>query len=86
MNPNLLNGLNISKIITTLDKGLTLASKVVPVYQKVKPLLSNTSYINNLLKLLNNAESKEDEHIKEETSTIKEIKKVDNKNLPTFFQ
>lgn len=72
MNNNLFN---LPKIIDSLNKGLTLASKAIPVYQKIKPIISNKDYLNNILNLIN----------KDNKEEIKEIKKVDN-NLPTFFQ
>ena len=72
MNNNLFN---IPKIIESLNKGLNLASKAIPVYQKIKPIISNKDYINNILNLMNNNKKEE----------VKETKKVDN-NLPTFFQ
>jgi hypothetical protein len=72
MNNNLLN---IPKLIESLNKGLTLASKAIPVYQKIKPIITNKDYLNNILNLINK-DNKEEE---------KETKKVDN-NLPTFFQ
>lgn len=72
MNNNLFN---LPKIIESLNKGLTLASKAIPVYQKIKPIISNKDYLNNILNLINK-DNKEEE---------KETKKVDN-NLPTFFQ
>jgi len=75
MNNNLFN---LPKIIESLNKGLTLASKAIPVYQKIKPIISNKDYLNNILNLINKDN-------KEEIKEIKEIKKVDN-NLPTFFQ
>jgi hypothetical protein len=75
MNNNLFN---LPKIIDSLNKGLTLASKAIPVYQKIKPIISNKDYLNNILNLINKDN-------KEEIKEIKEIKKVDN-NLPTFFQ
>ena len=72
MNNNLFN---IPKIIESLNKGLNLASKAIPVYQKIKPIISNKDYINNILNLMNNNKKEE----------VKETKKVDN-NVPTFFQ
>jgi hypothetical protein len=75
MNNNLFN---LPKIIDSLNKGLTLASKAIPVYQKIKPIISNKDYLNSILNLINKDN-------KEEIKEIKEIKKVDN-NLPTFFQ
>lgn len=75
MNNNLFN---LPKIIESLNKGLTLASKAIPVYQKIKPIISNKDYLNNILNLINKDN-------KEEIKETKETKKVDN-NLPTFFQ
>ncbi len=72
MNNNLFN---LPKLIESLNKGLTLFSKAIPVYQKIKPIISNKDYLNNILNLINK-DNKEEE---------KETKKVDN-NLPTFFQ
>ena len=72
MNNNLFN---LPKIIDSLNKGLTLASKAIPVYQKIKPIISNKDYLNNILNLINKDNKEED----------KTTKKVDN-NLPTFFQ
>ncbi len=79
MNPNTFN---IPKIIETINKGLTLASKAIPAYQKLKPIFQNTSYLSNILNIMKTNDTKE------ETKEIKEVKttkKVSN-NLPTFFQ
>ena len=73
MNPNTFN---ITKLIDTLNKGLNIASKAIPAYQKIKPIFKNTSYLSNILnniKINNNKQEKKD------------TKKVSN-NLPTFFQ
>ena len=69
------NIFNIPKIIESINKGLDLASKAIPAYQKLKPILTNSNYLNNIINIINNNDKKEN----------KEIKKVDN-NLPTFFQ
>ena len=69
------NPFNLPKLIESLNKGLTLFSKAIPVYQKIKPIISNKDYLNNILNLINKDNKKEE----------KETKKVDN-NLPTFFQ
>ena len=76
MNPNFIN---IPKIVDSLNKGLTLASKAIPLYQKIKPILQNTDYLSNILNIIKTPD-------KEETKQeIKATKKVSN-NLPTFFQ
>ena len=77
MNPNTFN---IPKLIDTLNKGLTLASKAIPAYQKLKPIFQNTSYISNILNMIKTTDNN-----KEEIMEIKNTKKVSN-NLPTFFQ
>ena len=76
MNPNIIN---IPKLVDSLSKGLNIASKAIPLYQKIKPLLQNTDYLTNILNLIKTPVKEETK--KENIST----KKVSN-NLPTFFQ
>ena len=73
MNPNTFN---ISKLIDTLNKGLNIASKAIPTYQKIKPLFENSSYLSNILNSIKTNNNKQE---------TKDTKKVSN-NLPTFFQ
>ena len=79
MNPNMFN---IPKLIDTLSKGLNIASKAIPAYQKLKPIIQNTDYLSNILNIIKTPEKKEE---KKEKKEVKETKKVSN-NLPTFFQ
>ena len=81
MNPNLLKGLDIGKIIGGINKTLEIANKAIPLYNQVKPILQNASSLTNIIKIINTPDNK--------TNTKKEInetKKVSNNNLPTFFQ
>ena len=76
MNSNIIN---IPKLVDNLSKGLNIASKAIPLYQKIKPILQNTDYLTNILNLIKTP-------VKEETKKENiPTKKVSN-NLPTFFQ
>ena len=54
--------MNISNILSGLNKTLNVINKILPMYEKIKPVLNNSK---DLLNIINNKE-------------VKEIKKVDN--------
>lgn len=74
--PLIIKNLSLSSILSGLDKTLNVVNQIIPMYQKIRPLLNNSKDLLNIINNINN-NSIDD--------TKKEIKKVDN-NLPTFFQ
>ena len=74
------NGLNLTKIIGGISKTLNVANQVLPLYQQLKPIISNAKDITKIINILNGPDSKS------KTNNNLEQKKVSNQNLPTFFQ
>ena len=86
MNPNpLLKGINIIKVISSLNKTLNVVNKAIPVYEQIKPLIGNKGNIKSIVNIINNSEETHTKDDKKEINVIKS-KKVSNNNLPTFFQ
>ena len=84
MNSNLLNGLNVGKLIKSLNRALDTANKAIPLYNQIKPIIKNASTLTNMLNIINTPDNnniKENNEKKENN-----IKNVSNNNLPTFFQ
>ena len=84
MNTSLLKGLDIAKIVTSLSKTLNVVNQAIPLYEQFKPILSNVKDISKIVNIINTPDKKEDNNIK--YINYKEMKKVSNNNLPTFFQ
>ena len=84
MNTSLLKGLDIAKIIGGLSKALNVVNQAIPIYEQFKPILSNVKDLSKIVNIINTPDKKEDNNIKD--ISFKEIKKVSNNNLPTFFQ
>ena len=74
--PFIIKNLSLSSILSGLDKTLNVVNQVIPMYQKIRPLLDNSKDLLNIINSINNTHKEEDTNV---------IKKVDN-NLPTFFQ
>ena len=82
---SILKGINLSSILGGLNKGLNFAQQAIPLYKKIKPILSNSKNIINMLDIINTPDIKKDNN--------KEINEIDNKKisndindtLPIFF-
>ena len=74
-----MNGtLSLSKIITGLNKTLNVVNQAIPLYQQLKPVLSNAKDILHIVNIINTPDNK--------NNKIKIDQKKVSKNLPTFFQ
>ena len=89
------NNLSISKVIKGISKTLNIANQVIPLYQKVKPIINNASSILSVFKEFNsnddkNTTSSSSNNIKTTpkvlTNTLPEKKELVANGLPTFFQ
>ena len=91
MNHNLLNTLDIGKIVGNLNRVLDVANKAIPLFNQVKPIFKNASVLTNMLNIINTPDNDNIKTINEKNIEYKKnlidnkIKKVSN-NLPTFFQ
>ena len=84
MNPNSLNGFNLVKIITSLNRVLNIANKAIPLYNQFKPILKNTNTLTNMLNIINSSDNNLEKN--KDIDSNEKLKKVSNNNLPTFFQ
>ena len=89
------NNLSISKVISGISKTLNIANQVIPLYQQVKPIISNASSILSVFKEFNSNDEKNttpssSSNIKTTpqvvTNTLPEKKELVANGLPTFFQ
>lgn len=72
--------LSLNRIINGLSSSLNIASKVIPLYEKGKPMLNN---IQKIFKLFNN----QNKHIKSIiTSNNALMNNKLHRNNPTFFK
>ena len=75
-------GFNLIRMLNGLSKTLTVANRVIPMYQKAKPMVSNARTLINTLKNINIVDSN---NIKKENKVKKEPKSISSSNNPIFF-
>ena len=75
-------GFNLIRMLNGLSKTLTVANRVIPMYQKAKPMISNARTLINTLKNINIVDSND---IKKENKVKKEPKSISSSNNPIFF-
>lgn len=89
------NNLSLTKVISGISKTLNIANQVIPLYQQVKPIISNASSILSVFKEFNsnddkNTTSSPSNNVKSSTpvvtNTLPEKKELVANGLPTFFQ
>ncbi len=89
------SGLSLTKVISGISKTLNIANQVIPLYQQVKPIISNASSILSVFKEFNsnddkNTTSSPSNNVKSSTpavtNTLPEKKELVANGLPTFFQ
>ena len=83
-------GLSLTKIIGGLSKTLQIANQVIPLYQKAKPMISNSSSLFSIVKEMGkNTKETIKTPIKEDTATKnlpkQENTKKETSTSPTFF-
>lgn len=86
--------LTISKALTNAEKGIDTISSLIPIYQKVKPVIENSKDFVNLIKKKITTSSKKnvekvdvevvDNEEKNETKEEKEVKEETKPNKPFF--
>ena len=86
---NLLSGLSLTKVLGGINKGLNFASQAIPLYKQIKPILSNSKSLINMLDIINTPDnSNNNNNNNNEINNVKtnENKKTSNDTLPVFFQ
>lgn len=84
----LTTGLTLSKVLSGISRGLTIANQILPIYQQAKPMISNARKIMGVLKEFNTPTLTNNKTIIEGNSTIKKTvtnNAISNSN-PVFFQ
>ena len=80
-------GLNLTKVITSLSKTLDFANKAIPLYQQLKPILFNAKDLLSIANIINTPDKTDNKKVENKNLNKEiEVKKIDNQNLPTFFQ
>ena len=72
--------LSLNRIINSLSSSLNIASKVLPLYEKSKPVLSN---IKKIISIINNQDGHKKSTVTTNSALISHQTKVNN---PTFFK
>lgn len=89
------SSLSLTKVISGISKTLNIANQVIPLYQQVKPIISNASSILSVFKEFNSNDDKDttpspSNSVKSTTpvvtNTLPEKKELVANGLPTFFQ
>lgn len=73
----------LPKIINGLSKTLSIANKIIPIYEQAKPLLRGTK---SIVKKVQNFKSVSTKPLVKKTDTKKVIKNDNFFNNPSFFQ
>lgn len=87
----LFSSLNITRLIGGLNRTLTVAKELIPIYREAKPLISNAK---NAISTFKNITNKAPKIVENAHNNVKPLKekiitiKSDNSNYnnPTFFQ
>ena len=84
MFPNIPRGFNLSRILSGISKSLNVANEVIPIYQKLSPMVKNAR---NAFSSLKEMTSKPQNNNKI-NNNINPNKKIINAktNNPSFFQ
>ena len=70
--------LSLSKILTGLSKTLNIANKIIPLYEKAKPITNN---FKKIVKVLNQKQT-----TSKQTKNVPKNKNTFQFNNPTFFK
>lgn len=82
-------GLNLTKVLTGISKGLNIVNQVIPIYQQVKPMISNAKKVIGVLneiKTPNNTKTTIENVEYKEKEITKKTELKQNQSNPVFFQ
>ena len=84
-------GLTLGSVIGGLNKTLSFANQIIPLYKEISPMVRNAKTAINLVKeFSNNTVSKTNEHLnnnlKPKINNVIDATYKEIKNSPTFFQ
>lgn len=84
-------GLTLGSVIGGLNKTLSFANQVIPLYKEISPMVRNAKTAISLVKeFSNNTVSKTSEHLnnnlKPKINSVIDATYKEIKNSPTFFQ
>lgn len=81
-----LRSLSFGKVLTGISKTINIANQVIPLYQQVKPMISNAKGALSILKTMNTPVKKTDTKENKEINIKKEEEfTVPSLNNPVFF-
>lgn len=80
---SILGNISFEKILSGLNKSLNIVNQAIPLYQQLKPIISNSKDILSIINTITNNDTKDESLVNNENQTIKN---VSNNNSPTFFQ
>lgn len=81
-----LRSLSFGKVLTGISKTINIANQVIPLYQQVKPMISNAKGALSILKTMNAPVKKTDTKENKEINIKKEEEfTVPSLNNPVFF-
>lgn len=86
--PNIVrNGFSLTRMLSGLNRGLSLANQVIPIYQQAKPMISNARQIIGAIKEFAHSDiplSKPASNLANEKNTGQPS--MQNMSNPVFFQ
>lgn len=92
MFPRPTSGLSIIKILTGINKSLSIAKEILPIYESVKPAIQNSGKIvsslksGNLFKINNTKNNISTKNESQRKNTTNSSISNYNVNSPSFFQ
>lgn len=77
------NNISLLKIINGLSKTINIANQMLPLYNQIKPIITNGSKM--LSNINNNIKTEPPKKITKDKNLVEDNSK-NNTSLPTFFQ
>ena len=84
------SGFSLTKMLSGLNRGLSLANQVIPIYQQAKPMISNARQILATMRefahtdVFSKPQNNASNNIANEKNTV--LKKTSSFSNPVFFQ
>ncbi len=83
MFPKISSGLSLARIITGISKSLTVANQVIPLYEQMKPMVTNARKAFSILKEINLKPNQNNTNVTLNNSNIENINNNQTKKIAT---
>ena len=82
------SSLSLSKILSSISKGLGIVNQAIPIYKEIKPMISNARKVIDIAKEFNKTNNLKTIDVSEKKEVVKKnitTSTINNSN-PVFFQ